>query len=684
MPNLLIHETSPYLLQHANNPVNWHAWNSETLHKAKTENKALLISIGYSTCHWCHVMEHECFEDEEVAEVMNQFFICIKIDREERPELDAFYMDSLHVLGIQGGWPLNVFALPTGEPIWGGTYFPKPKWIGILERIHELFAKEQDKIMAQAQEISATIQTMYTYDLQVPDSLMSKQNLLEGIQTWKTQFDLEYGGQLKEYNKFPLPTNYSFLLDYLSFENDEAIRSFVDLSLKKISYGGIFDHLEGGFCRYSTDRYWKVPHFEKMLYDNAQLISVYCKALREPQGPSRASDTVYPEVLEGWYKEIVQKTIAFCIAQLYDENTGSFYSALDADTEGVEGKYYVWTEDELKAVLTSQEFALAKEYYTLTPGEIWEHNNYVLYRTKEWEEIIACLGLPMTDANTLLASIQKKLIDHKLKTRAYPGLDHKVITSWNALMIKALCDAYSVFKEDSYKQTAEKTLSFLMQNMLSPENDVYHIYTQGKIQKNAFLEDAAFLLEALISFYEISGNEPILLQARAICEQAIDQFYDSKTGFFFLSNDTSEIKIKKLEVYDQVIPSSNSTMANNLFLLSKYFRDEKYASMAYRMLNTVNGKFSEHLSGYTKWAELFLKYHYPFYELMVVGENASSTNIKNQVSQNVLLAYKNSPSKLPILEEEHVITNETQYYLCDHEKCYPPTNNMEEIIQKIK
>lgn len=661
--NLLVHETSPYLLQHAHNPVNWHAWNEQTLAKAISENKPLLVSIGYSTCHWCHVMEKESFENEEVAELMNNYFICIKIDREERPELDAFYMDSIHVLGLQGGWPLNVFALPNGKPIWGGTYFPKTKWMGILERINNLFVNNHEKLLTQAEEITYTIQQMYSYDLKPSDELLQKKPLLDGLQKWKAQFDLENGGTQKEQNKFPLPTNYSFLLQYLDQENDPEIDAFTQLTLDKISYGGIFDHLEGGFCRYSTDKYWKVPHFEKMLYDNAQLISVYCKAYERYKNP--------------WYKEVVEKTIHFCMKQLYNSE-GYFYSALDADTEGVEGKYYVWTEAELKTLLTEQEYTLFGGYYNIEPDKIWEHDYYVLHREKSLEEVAQLNQLELITTEKILQTASEKLLQHKLQTRVYPGLDDKCISSWNSLMIKALCHAYVILQKEEYKQIAEKCLQFTLEKLLGKEQDVYHIYTKGQVQKNAFLEDHTFYIEALLASYEISANETLLHEAKAICDKAIEQFYDEKTGFFYLSGKQSDVLVRKQEVYDQVIPSANASMANNLFLLGKYFRDDSYHNMSYRMVTAMHHKWAEYLAGYTLWAELFLKFHYPYYELIVTGNKIDFTALK-MLNGSLLIAYKTTAnSTLPLLEKT-AASEQTLYYVCDHKQCYAPTENVEDV-----
>ena len=428
--NELINETSPYLLQHAHNPVNWVAWSDTIFERAAKENKLVLVSIGYSACHWCHVMEHECFEDEEVAALMNKLFINVKVDREERPDVDQVYMTAVQLMTQRGGWPLNCFTLPDGRPIYGGTYYPKEQWMHILKSLHHTYENEREKVNEYAANlhegiISSELITSYT-----ADPMFSGEKLHEMMLRWSKSFDREHGGDSKA-PKFPLPSNYEFLIDYALNSGDQKVMTHVENSLDCIAMGGIYDQIGGGFSRYSVDLLWKVPHFEKMLYDNGQLVSLFTKAYKVFRKPL--------------YKRIVHQTIEWLEREMTDDS-GAFYSALDADSEGVEGKFYVWTVEELERVL-QDDFLWVKELYEVNQKGHWEDGNYILLRRQSDDEFCQHMNWDAERLEFELSRINSLLFSERT-SRIRPGLDDKCLTSWNAMMLKGLCDAYTVFRED--------------------------------------------------------------------------------------------------------------------------------------------------------------------------------------------------------------------------------------------
>ncbi len=549
MPNSLIKESSPYLLQHANNPVNWYAWNDETLALAKKENKLILVSIGYSACHWCHVMEHESFEDEQVATIMNENFINIKVDREERPDIDMVYMGAVQLMTGQGGWPLNCFALPDGRPIYGGTYFPKKQWINVLGNLADLFATNPDKAYEYAAHLTDGLEQLEipkVYDGTSFDLL----TLTNSVYKWKQSFDTEHGGPNRA-PKFPLPNNYQFLLNYHFYENDLNVKKHLDVTLTKMAWGGIYDQLGGGFARYSTDVLWKVPHFEKMLYDNAQLVSLYSEA--------------YKQTKNELYKKIVYETIDFVKRELTNPDFG-FYSALDADSEGIEGKYYVWQKEELHRLLKN-DFELFADYYCVNDIGYWEDENYVLMRDTE-ESIIALKhNVSISELQQKIKACNAILLDVREK-RVKPGLDNKVLASWNGLMCKALADAYLVFEEEDFKTLALANANYLVKNYCKENGQLLRVINNNT-SISGFLEDYAFVIDAFLSVYLITANENWLLKAKALTDYTLKHFYDDKQNTYYFTDSSQEkLVVRKSEWSDNVIPASSSQMAINLYKLS--------------------------------------------------------------------------------------------------------------------
>lgn len=667
--NALINETSPYLLQHAHNPVNWMPWGDEALQKAKDENKLMIISIGYSACHWCHVMEHESFEDSTVAQVMNNNFICIKVDREERPDVDQVYINAVQLMTGQGGWPLNCIALPDGRPVWGGTYFGKEDWINSLQQIADFYKNTPEKMEEYATKLTEGVQKM---DMVVPASNepnFSLDTLDLAVGKWAAYFDNEDGGP-KKAPKFPLPNNYQFLMRYAHLTENKNIEEHVQLTLKKMAYGGIYDQVGGGFARYSVDGFWKVPHFEKMLYDNAQLVSLYSEAY-----------TAYKNPL---YKDIVYQTLDFIEREMTTDE-GAFYSALDADSEGEEGKFYVWTKEELKSIIPEEDFLLFADYYNINKLGYWEHDNYILLHNEEDEVIAKKHGISIDKLQEKVKTWQQALLSERSK-RVRPGLDDKCLTSWNGMMLKGYADAYQAFNEEDFLQTAIKNANYILSKQLRTDGGLNHTYKEGKSTINGYLEDYAFTIDGLIALYQATFDEKWLQQAQKLTDYTLTHFYDDEVGmFYFTSDEGSQLIARNMEVTDNVTPASNSQMARNLFALSHYFGKEKYNTIATRMLNNIAGRITDHGSGYSNWGMLWLNHSMPFYELVINGTKAHDKRIElnNTYTPNILLAGSTTRSSLPLLQERFK-ENNTYIYVCVNKACQLPVNNVDEALRQIK
>jgi uncharacterized protein YyaL (SSP411 family) len=666
--NSLIHESSPYLLQHAHNPVNWYAWNTESLAKAKAENKPLLISIGYSACHWCHVMEKECFEKEEVAALMNEYFICIKIDREERPDIDQIYMSAVQLMTGSGGWPLNCFALPDGRPIYGGTYFPAPKWKQVLLHINNLIQKDFAKVEDYASRLTEGIVRSELIEKQDTSTGFSIDTLENLLREWEKRFDFEEGGPDKA-PKFSLPNNYQFLLRYANFSKSKTILNHVELTLTKMAYGGIYDQLGGGFARYSVDYLWKVPHFEKMLYDNAQLVSLYSEAFQATKNPL--------------YQQVVEETLNYVERELSSPE-GGFYSAEDADSEGVEGKYYVWTKKELEQSL-GVEFDLFSTYYNVNEIGYWEEENYILLRKKSVAEISKLFEISEIELKERIKQCKKDLLAIRSK-RIKPGLDDKILCSWNALMIKGYTDAYRVFGNANYLLRAEKAIRFIEKYLMLDAATLFHNYKNGKATINGFLEDYSFLIEAYIALYEASFDETYLQRANKLLATTLADFYDSQSGFFFFtSSKDAPLIARKMETSDNVIPASNSSLAKSLFYLGHYFYKEEYIKIAQQMLQNVSNIMQRYGSGYSNWAVLFLHQIEPFYEIAIVGENCEllRKELETHYFPNKLLLGARNESDLPLLKNK-LIKEKTMVYVCENKTCHLPVETTKEALLQIK
>ena len=667
--NQLINETSPYLLQHAHNPVNWHPWSPKTLQKAKEENKMLLISIGYSACHWCHVMEHESFEDEEVAQLMNDYFIPVKVDREERPDVDQIYMSAIQVMGQNGGWPLNFFATPEGKPFWGGTYFPKAQWKEVLKKVNHEWVNDPKKVEEFATNLTNGVQQSEVIQLKTAPAKFDKSILQQSVTNWKQSFDNKDGGALRENNKFPLPNNYQFLLRYGHLNRDKEVLDHVELTLKKLAFGGIYDQIGGGFSRYSVDKFWKVPHFEKMLYDNAQLVSLYSEAYQYNKNPL--------------YKQIVFETLAFIKRELTAEN-GAFYSALDADSEGEEGKYYVWKKEDLQEIL-GNDFKLFADYFNVNSLGFWEHGNYILLRDKKDDEIAKKYNLSIEELSKKIESLKNKLQTTREK-RTRPGLDDKSLTSWNALMLKAYVDAYLVFQEQDFLDAALVNTNFIIKHQLKPDGSLFHNYKNRTSNIDGYLEDYSFTTEAFIKLYEATFDEKWLDLSLQLMSYVQQHFYDSASGMFFFTSDIGEqLVARKMEAYDNVIPSSNSSLAKSLFKLGHLYGDETYLKLSSTMLNNMTSSIARYGSGYSNWAMLLLNHTYPYFEIVISGKEAKKKRdeLNKYYLPNKLLIGSEKESELPLFKSRWE-KDLTDIYVCVNKVCKAPVEKVDEAIQQIE
>ncbi len=674
--NRLIHESSPYLLQHAHNPVDWYPWGPEAFEKAKNENKLVLVSIGYSACHWCHVMEKESFEDDEVAEIMNEKYVCIKVDREEHPEVDMLYMDAINVLTGRGGWPLNCFTLPNGKPIYGGTYFPKEGWINLLVNLNNLFRKEPEKVRELSEEIEKGILSISLLPDAKSDRLGKDFQFLDDFTNKiASAFDTTFGG----YNyapKFPMPNNYEYLFYYsyiLKNTNraDEgmAIENHVYLTLDKMAMGGIYDQVGGGFARYSTDSFWKAPHFEKMLYDNAQLMSLYSNAYKiNPK-------EMYKDVVYGIYKFISEKLTS---------PDGAFYCALDADSEGIEGEFYVWKKEELQELL-GDEFPLFSNYYTINDNDIWEDGKYILQRKKTDAEFSEEQNISLSD----LISKRKNwlnILNERREKRISPGLDDKTLASWNGLMVKGFIDAYKAFREPLFLDMAVSNAGFIKSKLFNLEGGLWHGFKNDKGYIEGFLDDYAFIASAFIALYEVTFDESWLKAAKNLSEYAIEHFYDAAKSMFYYTHSKQEsIIVRKAEITDNVIPASNSEMGIVLYRLGHLFSDDRYLGIAEGMLIAVKDNMLNYPQGYTNWGILMLHNQVRFCEVAITGKLGFSfrDKINKEYLPNMVMLGAEKSSNLELLSERFS-ADRTLVYVCENKTCQRPFSSTGEAINAIK
>ena len=664
--NALITESSPYLLQHAHNPVNWVPWSDDIFEQAKEQNKLVLISVGYSACHWCHVMEHESFEDEEVATLMNKFFINVKVDREERPDVDNLFMTAVQLMTNRGGWPLNCFTLPDGRPIYGGTYFPKEQWMHILRSLEHVFRNDRQKTEEYAVELMNGIAASELISVSKAEVAFANEHLHELVLRWKKSFDLREGGNNRA-PKFPLPNNLDFLLQYAWRFDDEKVFRHVELTLDKMALGGIYDQIGGGFARYAVDVLWKVPHFEKMLYDNGQLLNTYAKAY-------------------SYYKKPLYKRICFGIVDWLEremlDKSGAFCAALDADSEGIEGKYYIWSKQELEQ-LDKETNGFCTQVYEVSNRSYWEEEHaFILLRTKNDLELSRDLKMSMEDLETRLQELNETMYSIR-KKRVYPGKDDKCLTSWNAMALKGLCEAFRVFEDDRMRALALKNYKWLKQNMLHDSGRLWRTYKNGKVKIDAFLEDYAFTIDAFIAFYQMEGETEALELADRLMQHCLQAFLDEESKMFFLADKDSKLLVRKMEVNDNVMPSGNSTMALNLFNLAKLVRKEDYRSHAEQMLVNVYDGMENYGSGYSNWAILLDAFTNGSFEFVCTGSEAknSAMRLAKNYLPSALVLFPKGEELAPVFDSHDRYRE--QISACKEHLCFSTTASVEEVYREV-
>ena len=664
--NALIDETSPYLLQHAHNPVNWRAWTQEALDDAKKENKLVLVSIGYSSCHWCHVMEEETFEDEEVAKIMNENFISIKVDREERPDIDQIYQIAIQMINNnEGGWPLNAIVLPNGKPIYLGTYHTKEQWSQVLVRMSKLYHEDPEKAEEYADGLANGIQDVNSITPSSDFKNISKKTLVESIENWKQNWDLEWGGDLGD-QKFMIPVNLSFLLDYAVLNNDALAKAHVKNTLDKMVMGGVYDHVGGGFFRYSTDAQWKIPHFEKMLYDNAQLLSLYSKAY-----------TVYKDLN---YRKIVLEIAGFLEREMKNVE-GGYYAAIDSESEGEEGEYYIWQAEELKEVL-KEDIDLFSKYYNVQTDKVWENGTYVLHNLIDDKAFSKTNKVSIADLNTAKTQWKKVLLEVR-KKRVVPKTDDKIIISWNALLINGFVDAYKAFGQKEFLDRAEGIFEFIREKGFR-KNQLVHSYKKNSKRSDGFLEDYAFLIDASLNLYGATLKSDYLDFAMKLNEQVETKFADAPSGMYTFS-ENQELISKIIKTDDGFWPSPNAVMAHNLFRLGHINYDTELLKKSTAMLSAMVPMVKMYASNYSKWNSLVIHNTYPFYEIVVVGKNALPLiqSLNQEYIANALVIGSTLESELPLFKGRYIDDN-TFIYVCQNSTCKLPVATVEEAMAQLE
>jgi uncharacterized protein YyaL (SSP411 family) len=667
--NRLSKESSPYLLQHASNPVDWYPWGEEALTKAKTENKPILVSIGYSACHWCHVMEHECFEKENVAAVMNAHYVCIKVDREERPDVDAVYMDALQAMGTRGGWPLNVFLLPDARPFYGVTYLPEQNWMQLLNSVKNAFDNHYNDLADSAEEFVKNMVQSETekYGLTAHSRNASKDVLEQMFQNLRQHFDTSKGG-MNRAPKFPMPSIYKFLMRYYDLtQNPEALAQ-VELSLNRIALGGIYDHVGGGWARYSVDEDWFIPHFEKMLYDNGQLLSIFAEAYMLTKNPL--------------YLQRIEQTVSWLKEEMMSPE-GGFYSALDADSEGVEGKFYIWTDAELRELL-GKDYLWFSKLYKISKRGNWEHGLNHLHLTEHVSATAHAVGIDAADIEARYTEALERLSAHR-KLRVRPGLDDKILASWNGLLVKGLADSYCASGDESIRSAAVQAGSFIAQYMVT-DGKLWHNYKNGTPTITGFLEDYAAVSEAFLSLYQITFDEQWLTLAQQLIDYALANFFDEADGYFYFTDAQGETLIaRKKELFDNVIPASNSIMATNLYVLGKILDRDDYLELSGQMLSKMQKIMTTDVQWVTNWAALYCQHVSPTAEVVIVGEDADAIrkDLQRFYVPNKVILGTTEVSNLPLLKYKTDFNGKTAIYVCYNKTCQLPVTEVEAALEQL-
>jgi hypothetical protein len=686
-PNRLIKEKSPYLLQHAYNPVDWYPWGEEAFNKAREEDKAVFLSIGYSTCHWCHVMEKESFEDGEIANLMNDAFVSIKVDREERPDIDAVYMSVCQMLTGSGGWPMTIIMTPDKKPFFAGTYLPKEGRVGriglkeLIPRIKELWQTKRDEILNSSEQISSAVISSSSFKADIP----LKEEIFDiAFKEFQERFDEEYGG-FGNAPKFPTPHNLMFLLRYWKRYNNESALEMVEKTLTEMRMGGIYDQIGFGFSRYSTNREWLVPHFEKMLYDQALLVMVYTEA--------------YQVTKKDLYKDTAEEILTYVMRDM-TSGEGGFYSAEDADSEGEEGKFYLWTIDEIKTILGEDADIFIKFYNVKEEGNPdkigtgWvdsKGNTNILHAKKSLKEFADKVRLSEEEVKEKLEKEGQKLFAEREK-RIHPYKDDKILTDWNGLMISAFAKAAQIFKKKIYSETAIKAADFILLKMFDSEGRLLHRYREGEAAIFGIVDDYAFLIAALLDLYETTFTVKYLKQALKLNDDLLKHFWHNEVGGFFFTPDYGEKLIaRQKEIYDGAVPSGNSAAMLNLLRIARITANTKYEKKAEIINKIFSSTVSKYPSGFTQFLIALDFANGPSKEIIISGmdyHSFLSYIYEKFIPSGIVL--KISSQKDPIVELAPYLKdylpsdNKTKVFVCENYICNLPVDNIEGLEQVLK
>ena len=675
MPNRLINETSPYLLQHAHNPVDWYPWGTDALHQAQSEDKPIFLSIGYAACHWCHVMEHESFEDQETAALLNENFVSIKVDREERPDLDSIYMNAVVAMTGQGGWPMSMFLTPEGVPFYGGTYFPNtgrynvPAFADVLKAVVDTWKNRREEIKASGIKILEAIQSGGLIETQ--DAPLEPPTLAQAITNIQQSFDWTNGGWGNA-PKFPQPMTIEFLIRRYVATHDELWLKMITKTLDKMARGGMYDQLGGGFHRYSTDETWLVPHFEKMLYDNAQLARVYLHGWQITQND--------------FYRRIAEQTLDYVAREMTDPR-GGFYSTQDADSEGHEGKFYVWTMDEIRAVLGDEAQIFLDAYGVMERGNFEGKN--ILSVARDMDVLAAMHHLSQPEIEKRLESARQKLFATR-EQRVRPACDEKVLTAWNGLMLAAFAEAARVLKRADYRAIAKRNADFVLSEMRESNGRLRRSWKQGDARLNGYLEDYADLAEGLLALYETTFDPCWFVAARELADKTLAHFADLQGGFFDTSDDHETLVTRPKDVQDNAVPSGNAMAATVLLKLGAFTGDHRYADVAQRALQSVQPALRSAPLGFAQWlVALDFALGRPK-EIAIIGTSDEARSLldvvfrKYRPNQIVAVGQPGVASPIPLLEGRTQLNGRATAYVCQNFTCRLPVTEPEALAGQLE
>ncbi len=673
MPNHLLNETSPYLLQHAHNPVDWYPWGVEALQKAKTENKPIFLSIGYAACHWCHVMAHESFEDPATAAFLNEHFVSIKVDREERPDLDSIYMNAVMALTGQGGWPMSMFLTPEGVPFYGGTYFPNvprynmPAFSQVLAAIVDAWQNRREQIRTNGAQI---LQALASETRETQDAPLESDTLLQAVNYIHQAFDWAHGGWGRA-PKFPQPMTIEFLIRRYTTTHDELLLNMITQTLDVMARGGMYDQLGGGFHRYATDEIWLVPHFEKMLYDNAQLACVYLHA--------------WQITLNVFYRRIAEQILDYVAREMMDPR-GGFYSTQDADSEGHEGKFYVWSAEEIRGILGA-DAPMFMDAYGVTERGNFEGKN-ILHLARDRDVLAATHHFAVAEIETRLNAARQKL-DALRESRIKPARDEKVLTAWNGLMLAAFAQAARVLQRDDYRAIAERNANFVLADMRDADGRLRRSWKNGSARLNGYLEDYANFAEGLLALYETTFDPRWFIAARDLAETMLAHFSDARGGFFDTSDDHETLVMRPKDIYDNAVPSGNAMAATVLLKLSALTADPRYADAADRAMRFIQPSIGANPLGLAQWlCTIDFALAHPK-EIAIIGQPEQARRLLEVVfgtfrpNQVVAFAQPGASSPIPLLAQRTQLNGQATAYVCQNFACLLPVIDPKDLSAQL-